>query len=163
MERAKRRILVAVDGSQASREAARTALEYANGLGSQVTFVHVLPERVAEEEGEAPEFAAFERACEQYAEALLAETCASTGCQPLRTHTLVAHGEPVAVLSQLAEEEDVELVIVGTRARGSLARTLLGSISGALMCRCPKPVLVVPERAALGAQHHEQEEEPTVY
>jgi len=145
-----RRILVAVDGTQASREAARTALEYAGGLCSQVTFVHVLPERVAEEAGEAPEFAAFERACEQYAEELLKETCAGTASRPWKTNTLIAHGEPAAVLSTLAADEDVDLVIVGARARGSFARTLLGSVSGELMCRCPKPVLVVPERAAFG-------------
>jgi nucleotide-binding universal stress UspA family protein len=142
-----RRILVAVDGTQASREAARMALEYARGLHSQVTFVHVLPERVAEEAGDAPEFAAFERACEQYAEALLEEACANTDNCPRSVSTLVAHGEPAAVLSTLAKDEDVDLVIVGARARGPLARTLLGSVSGELMCRCPKPVLVVPERA----------------
>jgi nucleotide-binding universal stress UspA family protein len=148
-----RRILVAVDGTQASREAARTALEYASGLCSQVTFVHVLPARVSEEAGEAPEFAAFERACEQYAEELLQEASVSAGSRPWKTHTLVAHGEPAAVLSALAEDEDVDLVIVGTRPRGSLARTLLGSVSGALMARCPKPVMVVPERvAASGVQ-----------
>jgi nucleotide-binding universal stress UspA family protein len=141
-----RRILVAVDGTQAAREAARTALEYAGGLCSQVTFVHVLPARVAEETGDAPDFAAFERACEQYAEKLLKEACASTGGRSQNATTLIAHGEPAAVLSALAEEDDVDLVIVGARARGSLARTLLGSVSGALMCRCPKPVLVVPER-----------------
>lgn len=157
-----RRILVAVDGTQASREAARTALEYASGLGSRVTFVHVLPERVAEQAGEAPEFADFEQACEQYAEALLEETCSRTRSRPQVANTLVAHGQPAAVLSQLAAEEDVELVIVGARARGSLARTLLGSVSGELMCRCPKPVLVVPERAAKGVQPHEQDKEPPV-
>jgi nucleotide-binding universal stress UspA family protein len=144
-----RRILVAVDGTQVSRAAARTALEYASGLSSQVTFVHVLPERVAQEAGDAPEFAAFERACEQYAEALLEEACTDTGDCFRNATTLVAHGEPAAVLSALAEEDDVELVIVGARARGTLARTLLGSVSGELMCRCPKPVLVVPERAAV--------------
>ncbi|KFE66185.1 universal stress protein [Hyalangium minutum] len=157
-----RRILVAVDGTQASREAARTALEYASGMSSRVTFVHVLPERVAEEAGEAPEFADFERACEQYAEALLKETCANTQSRHPGANTLVAHGEPAAVLSELAEEEDVVLVIVGARARGSLARTLLGSVSGELMCRCPKPVLVVPERAALGLLPRVPGEEPPV-
>jgi nucleotide-binding universal stress UspA family protein len=142
-----RRILVAVDGSPASREAALTALEYAERLGRKVTFVHVLPGRVAGETGVAPEFAAFESACEQYAEDLLKETCVSTGPRPWSASTLVAHGEPVTVLSSLAEAEDVDMVIVGARARGSLARMLLGSVSAELLSRCSKPVLVVPERS----------------
>ncbi len=78
-EGAMRRILVAVDGTRASHEAARTALEYAEHLCMQVTFVHVLPTRVGEEEGEAPEFAAFEAACEQYAAQLLRQACFARG------------------------------------------------------------------------------------
>jgi nucleotide-binding universal stress UspA family protein len=142
-----RRILVAVDGTQASREAARTALEFAERLCMQVTFVHVLPERVTEE-GEAPEFAAFENACEQYAEELVNEACCTAGSRSRLADTRVVHGEPVSVISKLAAEEDVDMVIVGARARGPVARTLLGTVSGGLMCRCPKPVMVVPERAA---------------
>jgi nucleotide-binding universal stress UspA family protein len=142
-----RRILVAVDGSPASQEAAVTALEYAERLGRKVTFVHVLPGRVAGETGVAPEFEAFESACEQYAEELLKDTCVSTGPRTWGASTLVAHGEPVAVLSTLAKAEDVDLVIVGARARGSLARMLLGSVSAELLSRCSKPVLIVPERS----------------
>jgi nucleotide-binding universal stress UspA family protein len=142
-----RRILVAVDSSPASQEAALTALKYAEHLGRRVTFVHVLPGRVAEGKGVAPEFAAFENACEQYAEELLKETCSSAGNQAWSADTLVAHGEPVAVLTALARAEDVDMVIVGARARGSLARTLLGSVSAELLSRCSKPVLVVPERS----------------
>jgi hypothetical protein len=39
----------------------------------------------------------------------------------------------------------VDLVIVGTRARGTLARTLLGSVADTLLSHCPKPLMVVPE------------------
>jgi nucleotide-binding universal stress UspA family protein len=147
-----RRILVAVDGSPAAQEAALTALQYAEHLGSRVTFVHVLPGRVAEETGVAPEFAAFECACEQYAEELLKEKCSGAGGPAWSADALVAHGEPVAVLTALAKEEDVDLVIVGARARGTLARTLLGSVSAELLSRCSKPVLVVPERSLSAAR-----------
>jgi len=146
-EKGMRRILVAIDSSPASLEAALTALKYAEHLGKQVTFVHVLPGRVADETGVAPEFAAFENACEQYAKGLLTETCFSAGGRAWSVDTLVAHGEPVAVLTALAKAEDVDMVIVGARARGTLARTLLGSVSAELLSRCSKPVLVVPERS----------------
>jgi nucleotide-binding universal stress UspA family protein len=124
-----RRILVAIDSSPASMEAALTALKYAEHLGKRVTFVHVLPGRVAEE-----------------AEEQMQETCFSAGGRSWSADTLVAHGDPVSVLTTLAKAEDVDMVIVGARARGSLARTLLGSVSSELLSRCSKPVLVVPER-----------------
>jgi len=143
-----RRILVAVDGTSASREAARTALEYAEHLCMQVTFVHVLPERVAEQEGDAPEFAAFEAACEQYAAQLVRQACFARGGRSWQADTRVVHGEPVDALCELAREPDVDLVIIGTRARGPVARVLMGSVSGQLLSRCSKPVLVVPERPA---------------
>ena len=134
-----RRILVVVDGTQASREAARTALEYASGLGSRVTFVHVLPERVAEQAGEAPEFADFEQACEQYAEALLEETCSSTRNRPQVANTLVAHDSPRPCSASWRRRRTWSWSSSRESPKGALARTLLGSVSGEPMCRCPKP------------------------
>jgi nucleotide-binding universal stress UspA family protein len=58
------------------------------------------------------------------------------------------------VLTSLAEAEDVDMVIVGARARGSLTRMLLGSVSAELLSRCSKPVLVVPERSLPAHRQH---------
>ena len=138
-----RRILVAVDGTEVAREAARTALEVAGRVDACVTLVHVLPPSVAE--GETADFAAFERACEDYANGLLAELRQLTGSHGPPTETIVLHGDPAEAISQAAGAEDVELVIVGTRARGKLARTLLGSVADTLLRDCPKPLMVVPE------------------
>lgn len=142
-----RRLLVGLDGSAASKAAARMALEFAERLSGRVTFVHVLPPRVAEGPTAAPEFAAFENACDQYAAELLKEACAAAGSRSWSVDSRLEHGNPAMVISALAEDEEVDLVIVGARARGPLARTLLGGVSGELMRRCPKPVLVVPERS----------------
>jgi nucleotide-binding universal stress UspA family protein len=156
-----RRILVAVDGTEASHEAASTALEYAEHLCMQVTFVHVLPPRVAGQEGDAPEFAAFEAACEQYAAQLLRKACFARGSRSWRADTRVVHGETVSTLCELAQEPDVDLVIIGTRPRGPWARTLLGSVSGQLLSQCTKPVLVVPERATHAAAQPERTDAQT--
>lgn len=156
-----RRVLVAVDGTEVAREAARVGLELAERLGVRVTLLHVLPPAVAGE-GELDDFAAFERACEEHARELLAEVSRSTGRRGPPTDTAVLHGEPALAISRAAEAEDVDLVIVGTRARGTLVRTLLGSVADELLHRCPKPVMVVPEgprRARLPAEEQEDEEE----
>lgn len=152
-----RRILVAVDGTQAAHEAARVALEYAARLGARVTFLHVLPPRVAGQAGEAPEFEAFEEACEAYARKLVAEVLSLGEQAGTRADSAVAHGEPTAAILTAARAEDVDLVIVGARHRGPLARTLLGSVSAELMALCPKPVMVVPEQLRHAESQPEEE------
>jgi nucleotide-binding universal stress UspA family protein len=138
---AMQRILVAVDGTPVAREAARVGLDMANRMGMRVTLVHVLPPL-----GESgSDFAAFERACEIYAGELLEEVRQETGLQGPPTDTEVLHGEPAEAIAQAAAAKDVHMVILGTRARGALARTLLGSVADALLPRSPKPVMVVPE------------------
>jgi nucleotide-binding universal stress UspA family protein len=140
--RAMQRILVAVDGTPVAREAARVGLELANRLRMRVTLVHVLPPL-----GESgSDFAAFERACEIYASELLEEVRQETGLQGPPTDAVVLHGEPAEAIARAAEAGDVHMVILGTRARGALARTLLGSVADALLPSSPKPVMVVPER-----------------
>jgi len=141
-----RKILVAVDGTTVAREAARVGLELAERLSARVTLLHVLPPSLAEE-GSAPEFAAFEQACEQYARELLEEVLLLTGRPGPRIDTVVLHGEPASAIIQEAEAKDFDLVVLGTRARGALARTLLGSVADEVIRHCHRPVLVVPESA----------------
>jgi nucleotide-binding universal stress UspA family protein len=153
-----RRILVAVDSTEVAREAARVGLDLAGRVGARVTLVHVLPSSVPE--GETVDFAAFERACEDYASGLLAEMRQLTGRSGPPTETSVLHGEPAEAIAQAAGAEDVDLVIVGARARGTLARTLMGSVADTLLRHCPKPLMVVPEvprRARTPEQSAEEE------
>ena len=138
-----RRILVAVDSTEVAREATRVALDLGGRVGAHVMMVHVLPASVGE--GETTDFAAFERACEDYAHGMLEEMRQLTGRSGPPTGIAVLHGAPAEAISKAAEAEDVDLVIVGTRARGALARTLLGSVADELLRQCPKPVMVVPE------------------
>ena len=66
-----------------------------------------------------------------------------------RADACILRGEPARAISRAAEAPDVELVIVGARGRGRVARTIFGSVSDALVRRCPKPVMVVREDTAL--------------
>jgi len=65
---------------------------------------------------------------------------------------LAAHGQrldgpPAATLAE-ACEDDVDLLVVGSRRYGPLMRVLLGSVSTQLVRMAPCPVLVVPRPAA---------------
>jgi nucleotide-binding universal stress UspA family protein len=67
-------------------------------------------------------------------------------------HGRALHGEPARELAQWCDPED--LLVVGSRSYGPIARTLLGSVSSALIHTAPCPVLVIPRprhHARLGA------------
>ncbi|MGW3472131.1 universal stress protein [Saccharopolyspora sp. NPDC000995] len=56
----------------------------------------------------------------------------------------VVHGFPPDAL--VRESIDVQLLVVGSRGRGAVAETLLGSVSRAVAERASCPVVVVPQR-----------------
>jgi nucleotide-binding universal stress UspA family protein len=63
--------------------------------------------------------------------------------------TRVLHGIPADELLKLVEEEDVDLVVMGTHGRGALMRLALGSVAER-MVHAKAPVLLVREPAAGG-------------
>jgi nucleotide-binding universal stress UspA family protein len=67
----------------------------------------------------------------------------------LRAHGAVLSGRAAEVLADVAEK-GVDLLVVGSRGYGPIARVMLGGVSSALMRSSPCPVLVVPRSAAPG-------------
>jgi len=55
-----------------------------------------------------------------------------------------SHGEPVTVLMELAEQHEVDIIVVGTSSRGVIQRLLSPSVSRGLLQHQRRPVLVVP-------------------
>ena len=52
-------------------------------------------------------------------------------------------GEVAEEVASLAEELGVDLIVVGSRSRDRLRRTLMGSVSGSIVRNARYPVLVV--------------------
>jgi nucleotide-binding universal stress UspA family protein len=138
-----KRILVAVDGSDASQKAARMAADIALRFGSKVTVAYVIPRLLLPPDAYGLTLAEMEREQRAYAEKLVAEAAAKLGEPGLDLETRVLSGSPPECLAEVAEAPDVDLVVIGSRGRGAVARALLGSVSGRLVHICPKPVLVV--------------------
>lgn len=64
---------------------------------------------------------------------------------PVETHVLRGEDVPTALLDAVGG--DTELLVLGSRGYGPLRRTLLGSVSVAVMRESPVPVIVVPRGA----------------
>src|SRR5207253_2362359 len=63
----------------------------------------------------------------------------------------VAYGFPADRLADLADEEQAELIVVGSRGRGAFKAAFLGSVSSDLIGVARCPVLVVPPGATAAA------------
>jgi universal stress protein A len=55
-------------------------------------------------------------------------------------HRLIT-GDPATAIARLADEEGVDLIVMGTHGRTGLTRLLMGSVAEAVVRRAPCPVL----------------------
>jgi nucleotide-binding universal stress UspA family protein len=134
-------IVVGVDGSDASAQAAEMAGRLAAALDAKVTAVYVrqLPTTV-------PPFGAgiYLDSYWEEAERLAAERAAEAleGLDvPWRFEA--RSGDPAVQLDLAAEEHGADVVVVGARGHSVTHRLLLGSVSSRLLHHARRPVLVV--------------------
>jgi nucleotide-binding universal stress UspA family protein len=141
METRMRKILVAVDGSDASLHAAQRALELSQFMNAEVTLAHVTPPTLLP--GDVPIAPVAElRDAELAHGAQVLEECAVALEHPeLKRLNLI--GATADTLCDTATEQDFDLVVVGNKGKGAVSRVLLGSVSDRLVHLCTRPVLVV--------------------
>ena len=138
-----KRILVAVDGSDASIKAARMAADIAVRFGSKLTLAHVVPKLLLPPDVYGLTIAEVEKEHRAYADRLLEKAVASLDEAGLDVTTTVLYGSPAEALAEEAASGDIGMIVVGNRGHGAVARMFLGSISDRLVHIAPKPVLVV--------------------
>jgi nucleotide-binding universal stress UspA family protein len=83
---------------------------------------------------------------EDAATGLLVELSATMGLGQADRRVVI--GYPAEGLADLADEEDAEMIVVGSRGRGAFKAALLGSVSTSLIGVARCPVMVVPPGAA---------------
>lgn len=147
----KKAIVCGIDGSPDSQTALGYAAELARRLEARLVLAHVVEHvpapyaAVGPAAGAMPPF--FETMIEREAEGtqMLGEMAEATGV--VDAERRVVTGFPAERLADLADDEDAELIVVGSRGRGPLRSALLGSVSTSLIGLARCPVLVVPPGA----------------
>ena len=146
-------IICGVDGSADARAALQVAVDLAKRLELRLVVAHVaepayIPYAAAAPFGRtAGHHAVMEEmeTQEENAERLLEEVVAAAGLVDAEHRASV--GLPAERLADLADEEDAELIVVGSRGRGAFKAAFLGSVSNALVGVARCPVLIVPPGA----------------
>ena len=76
-------------------------------------------------------------------EKMLEELKEENSDYPYEIETVLKTGMPYDEIVKLADEEDVDLIVMGNRGLGTFSRTLLGSVSNKVLNHSDKSVLVV--------------------
>lgn len=133
-------ILIAVDGSEHSRRAVDYGIQLACKFGSKmITVIHSV-----EEKGLGAH-ASPDLYSQQHKEGrkLLDSTASEIKKCGLYVNTILAHGDPAKNITEIAKENDVDLIIMGSRGVGLVGSILLGSVSYKVTHSTPCSVLIV--------------------
>jgi nucleotide-binding universal stress UspA family protein len=133
------RIVIAVDGSDEARRAARRGLQLARTFDATVTVLSVV-ERKALRLAETPD---EKTRLQESREAALTdiEELASELGYPVTT--TLTEGKPATQISEYADEHDTDLIVIGRQGMTGLGRRLLGGVTEHILHQGDVPVLVV--------------------
>jgi len=140
------RLMVGVDGGDGGRDALELARLLAGEAETSVLVICVIPygplpvDFRALDDDAAAEAGPLLNDARERLEGLEVETRAFGG------------GSPAEVMTEIAEGERVDLIVVGSPHRGAIGRVLIGSVADNLLHGAPCPVVVAPRGYA--AQRH---------
>jgi nucleotide-binding universal stress UspA family protein len=140
------RILLATDGSAEAELATRHAVDLTNATGSELHIVHValLPSFVIDGPGTVGYDRGLHEKLEEEAREVLRKLTwrvKVAGAAVVGAH--LRTGKVAEEIVDLAEELQADLIVVGSRGRGGIRRTLMGSVSDSVVRHAHCPVMVV--------------------
>jgi nucleotide-binding universal stress UspA family protein len=144
-----RRILVPTDFGEPSAKALAYGKELARLFRSSLHVLHVIEGPYLDSfpiEGYVPSMPEFNRSLEQRAQRSIAELLDDFERRELKTVEAAQFGQAAKQICRYAEEQDVDLIVMGTHGRGGVAHLLLGSVAERVVRTARCPVLTVRER-----------------
>lgn len=132
------RILLPTDGSRNNNPAVEQAIGLAAETGAEL---HVL--FVVEELPHAPELmdGEFEERLRAIGRDTVSEIRGRADAAGIATETALRDGTPDRAIVEYADEEGIDLIVMGTHGRSGLERYLLGSVTERVVRRARTPVL----------------------
>ncbi len=132
------RVLVGFDGSDGGRDALELARTLGVTTGADALVVTVIPYSPLP-----TDFSALESDAAAEAEPLFKEARQHLAGLSVETRGF-GGGSPAGVMTDLAEREDMDLLVIGSPHRGAVGRALIGSVAQSLLHGAPCAVVVAP-------------------
>lgn len=145
-----KKILVPIDFSPASRAGFEGARLISSITQAEIFALNIC-EKIENNHSAEVSFLMQQEAEEKQASRLMRFTGTYPNLNPSEAHfkpniyTHVRSGKIVDEILAAAQENEVDLIVIGTKAKHNLWEYLFGSVSTSLLKKSTKPVLIVPE------------------
>jgi len=140
------KIMIATDGSKQVEKAVEAAVQLAKITGARLYAVYVIASA-----GYTPRNFGWEESLREIleAEAKKAVTFVEEAgkVSGVKVEPVILEGHPADRIMKFAEQEDMDLIVMGTLGRTGLDRFLLGSIAENVVRHSKTPVMVVKGEA----------------
>jgi len=140
-----KKILVAIDFSAGSAQALRWALKLSIKFDSQLLLLHIL-----HDPAEAPGFYCSEKSgtkvfrnMEEAASTMMDEFVEKHLKDWEKFDARIIPGLPPEEIVRVAEKEEVDMIVIGTRGHSGIKRLMIGSVTDRVIRTCTCPVLAV--------------------
>ncbi len=139
-------ILIPTDGSEQATNAVKIGLSLAAEIGATVHALNVVDEfeaRIVPITGEQEELAEQYR---EHGEEIVTEVARAAEEMGVECVTDVKSGVVHAVIQRYVEENDVDLIVMGSRGRTNIEKAIVGSTADKIIRTIDKPTTVVHEK-----------------
>ena len=132
-------ILVALDEAGEPRKGMEKAIYLAKLSGAKITGVNVVVVSPTLDST----VTNYRDYLAEKAQGMLDRVKESCEKQGIQLASKILHGNPASEIAEFAEEEKVDLVIVGSRGLGGMSEAILGSVANSIVHKSKVSVLVV--------------------
>jgi nucleotide-binding universal stress UspA family protein len=129
------RLLISTDGSENMERVIKSGITIADQLGVPVHALSVIPNVVTRDHLAYDPETAAENAVEE-----LEQKCRERG---IAVDTEIRKGDPVEEILNCSEENNIDIIILGTHGRTGLDHAVIGSVAEQVVRRAPVPVMTV--------------------
>jgi nucleotide-binding universal stress UspA family protein len=137
-----KKIMVATDGSKLVRKAIETGIDIAKLSGAKIYAVYVIVPTTHSARDFGWEKASMEHFRKEGEKATgFVEDAAKAA--DVEVESLLLEGQPAEKIIEFAEQNDIEMIVMGTLGKTGLDRFLLGSVAENVVRHSKIPVLVV--------------------
>lgn len=139
MTQALKKILVPLDGSENSLRGLDTAINQAKINQAEITGINVLPDMPKAFRDAPP----YSEKAQKDAENIMSEAKKRTSENDVKFQDKIVRGSAGKELVKFAEENNFDLITIGSRGLGSVKEAFLGSVSNYVSHKSKVPVLIV--------------------